>query len=313
MNAFTLRQFEYLVAAADGGSLRSAALRCNATESSVSTAMSALEAALDAQLLIRRRAHGVSLTPIGDQVVGIARRMLDLADDVKGAVDAELGVVSGPLVIACLTSFSAQLLPLIAEDFAEHFPQIRLQFVEGLAPDIQDMLRTGEADVAVMFAFQMEPGIDHVHVAHVEPRAMLPSGHTLAGREVVSLADLRATPLISLSKRASTGILEVLMGELHIEQSSSWKFSSPETVRAMVRAGFGYSVTIDGPPSLVVPDPGIHYARIAEPIPSTSIALARLRGAASNARVRVLREFLERMLARDDGGAASGNHEEESH
>lgn len=311
MNAFTLRQLEYLVAAAEGGSLRVAATRCNSSESSVSTAISVMEAAAGAQLLIRRRAHGVSPTATGNQVVEIARQMLRLADDLRAAVDAERGILSGRLAVGCLSTFSAQLLPLIAAHFADHFPQVELRLVEGSAPDLQQMLRSGEVDVAVLLAFHTEHAIHSTHLTPVHPRIMISRDHALAHEDSVSLLAMGSTPLIVLSRPASTGLLESFMEEAGIGPSPRWTFSNPETVRAMVERGFGYSVTIDGPPPLVRHDEGIVFKRIEEHIPSTSVVLARLQRARANARIHELRDFLEETLARG-GVCADGEHPDAS-
>ena len=59
---FTLRQLQYFVAAAEAGSVADAALDIPVSQSSVSAAISQLEAALGVQLLIRHHAQGISPT-----------------------------------------------------------------------------------------------------------------------------------------------------------------------------------------------------------------------------------------------------------
>ena len=75
---FTLRQLQYFVAAAEAGSVTDAALNIPVSQSSVSAAISQLEAALGVQLLIRHHAQGIS--PTAEGYIGNITMILDLAD-----------------------------------------------------------------------------------------------------------------------------------------------------------------------------------------------------------------------------------------
>ena len=75
-----LRQLEYLVAVADALNFRRAAEKTNATQPTLSEQLKALECRLGVQLVERTRTR-VILTPIGTQIVGIARRMLADAEE----------------------------------------------------------------------------------------------------------------------------------------------------------------------------------------------------------------------------------------
>ena len=75
-----LRQLEYLVAVADTLHFRRAAERANTTQPNVSEQLKALEERLGARLVERSRSR-VLLTPLGAQIVDVARRMLrDLSE-----------------------------------------------------------------------------------------------------------------------------------------------------------------------------------------------------------------------------------------
>ena len=66
-----------LVELADTGSVRAAAARLVVTESSVSSALSALSAEVGVPL-VRRHGRGVALTPAGERYAEYARRILGL-------------------------------------------------------------------------------------------------------------------------------------------------------------------------------------------------------------------------------------------
>lgn len=65
MADYTLRQLEYFVAAAEAGSITRAAADVHLSQSAMSTALTDLENALDAQLLVRHHAKGITLTAAG--------------------------------------------------------------------------------------------------------------------------------------------------------------------------------------------------------------------------------------------------------
>lgn len=141
----SLRQLEYFVAAVDTGTVTGAAQRCSASQAAVSAGLNDLEAALGLQVLVRRPAKGVALTSGGERVLPLARRMLADAADLSAAADEEQGRVSGVLRIACTVALSPRVLPTIAEEFSRRYPQVQLEFADGLATEMQDLraLRRG--------------------------------------------------------------------------------------------------------------------------------------------------------------------------
>ncbi|MDN5874647.1 MAG: LysR family transcriptional regulator, partial [Sinobacteraceae bacterium] len=62
---FTLKQLRYFLAVAEHGSVTAAAEALYVSQPGVSAAVTQLEQFLDVQLLVRRKARGVELTPAG--------------------------------------------------------------------------------------------------------------------------------------------------------------------------------------------------------------------------------------------------------
>lgn len=72
----TLKQCQYVLAAAETGSITSAAERVQISQPSVSAAISALEAEFGVLLFRRNPPHGVSLTPTGARLMPELRTIL---------------------------------------------------------------------------------------------------------------------------------------------------------------------------------------------------------------------------------------------
>ena len=74
--AFTMNQLAAFVAVAEAGTISGAAERLHVSPSALSAAVTELERALQTQLLHRRKAKGVSLSPAGEVVLPRARHLL---------------------------------------------------------------------------------------------------------------------------------------------------------------------------------------------------------------------------------------------
>lgn len=75
----------------------------------------------------------------------------------------------------------------------------------------------------------------------IQVKVALPPTHPLATRPSISLSELANEPAITPEGPALEAMLAV-MREAGVEPKIRWTFASPETIRAMVARGFGYSL-----------------------------------------------------------------------
>ncbi|WP_084620715.1 LysR substrate-binding domain-containing protein [Agromyces italicus] len=289
MNGVTLRQLEYFVAAADAGTVSAAAERCSASQAAVSTALGELERSLGLQLLVRRPAKGVVLTRSGERMLPVARRILDDATELVQLAGAEHDEVAGPLRIACTVALSPRLLPSLAAAFSDRHPRVELDLADGLASEVQDLVRTGAADAALLYRRQLSPGFDARTIRSLAPYAVLPEAHPLAGADDVALAELADERLILVQAAGSRGVIEALIEEAGIVPRAGWAFTNPETVRAMVARGLGYSV-FSGRPRGTQSFDGRHvaYVRVRDAVKPNDVVLALTHGQRRTARLDAL-------------------------
>ena len=83
--------------------------------------------------------------------------------------------------------------------FIEAFPQVKFQLVESWDPDLVEMLRREELDVALLCMEDLEQYSDQfvIHPILKEHMcAVMSKGHPLAGRESIALEELRGERLI---------------------------------------------------------------------------------------------------------------------
>src|SRR6202034_1377508 len=118
--AMTLTQLNAFVLVARLGSVRAAAGALNVSESAVSQAITALRQDLGDQLISRSQA-GMTLTPGGTRLVGIASQIVMLGADAHAAVRAAQGAPEQLRVVATSTFAEFVAGPLI-EAFTRRFP-----------------------------------------------------------------------------------------------------------------------------------------------------------------------------------------------
>src|SRR5919197_1280336 len=135
LEELSLRQLSYFVAVADAGTMTRAAAVLHVSQSAVSLALADLERQLGVQLMLRRRARGLTLTAAGRELIGPARTLLRLAEELR-ADAGELGTaLHGRLVIGCFQTIGPFIMPTLLASFAAAHPGVELDFVEGSLVD----------------------------------------------------------------------------------------------------------------------------------------------------------------------------------
>ena len=116
----------------------------------MSDAITELEAATRERLCVRRRAHGLTLTPAGQQLMAHARRVLAEAEELQRSIGGA-GQLSGPVVIGCYPTLAPTILPPLLQDFAALHPEIELSIREATQDQLANELRSGRIDVAFVY------------------------------------------------------------------------------------------------------------------------------------------------------------------
>ena len=141
-----LEQLEYLIAAAETGSLCAAARRLKVTQPAVSTGIRALEKEVGISL-VKRGNSGVQLTPLGLMVCSHARKILELAGGILDlGTTADAG---GSLVVCAQPLLSFYLTSIIVLPFRKLFPEIEVSVRNVPSANIIDELRNGHSSIAL--------------------------------------------------------------------------------------------------------------------------------------------------------------------
>ncbi len=144
MRNLDLAALRSFVTVADAGGVTRAANLLNLTQSAVSMQMKRLETALDVALL-DRGARRVTPTAAGEQLLGYARRMLDLNDRaVSRLTDTAF---EGTLLLGVPHDIVYPHIPTVLQRFNAEFPRMRVNLISSFTTRLKELFARGEADV----------------------------------------------------------------------------------------------------------------------------------------------------------------------
>ncbi len=238
----TLRQLEYLLAVADTGHFGRAAERVHVTQPTLSEQLRALEERLGAQLVERSRSN-VLVTPLGFEVVEIARRILRDAQRIRD-ITGQLGAGMGGIVRLGLPStIGPYLLPRVVPHLHALYPHLKLYVREDLPHVLPRGLAEGLHDVIVTPLPVSQSGLEEAVLFEEPLHLAVPLDHELAQLERITIRDLEGVDLLALGPGHQ---LRDLVVNLAAESGANIRFdyegTSLDTLREMMATGLGVSL-----------------------------------------------------------------------
>ncbi|MFX0544247.1 LysR family transcriptional regulator [Roseovarius sp. S1116L3] len=148
----TLRSF---VAVADQGGVTRAAQILNLTQSAVSMQLKRLEDLLGLGLL-DRSGRRIALTPAGEQMLGYARRLVALNDEVVGRLTDQ--VWEGEITFGVPHDIIHPVIPRVLKQFNAAFPRVRVHLSSLYSSLLMESHGKGEIDLILTTETVLGPG-----------------------------------------------------------------------------------------------------------------------------------------------------------
>ncbi|WP_133622342.1 MULTISPECIES: LysR family transcriptional regulator [Erwinia] len=271
-----LRYLRYFVAVAETRHFTKAAELLNISQPPLSQQIKKLEEEIGTPLL-KRLTRGVELTDAGEAFYQDARQILELS---ANALEKAKGIargISGQLSIgfASSTAFHPQIFRLLRR-FQDSFPAITLLPREENMATLMHELQEGLLDAAfVRLPCESSKAFNLKMIASEKMALVLPQGHRLADTPRLSLAALRAEPLVLFPREVAPSLYEVIISAcLRAGFQPDSVQQSPQISSAinMVAAGFGITIIPDSLRSIQLP--GVSFHQIEDAALSSDIALA---------------------------------------
>ena len=296
--SITLTQLTYFAECAKTLNMTTASQELHIAQSAVSTAINQLEKALGAQLFIRQHSKGLVLTPAGESLLHETRQIFGLITDAVETIQAGQTEIRGTIVLACFKTFAPFLLPQLLGRLQAAHPELTVDVVEGDHEECLAALRSGRAEIALNYDLTDSDGIDDELVGEVRPHIIVGTGHPLASRAEVALAELADDPLVLLDLPDSRDYFLNILRAAGITPRVKHRSSSYETVRSMVAMGLGYSI-LNQRPRIQETYTGERTAilEITDPAPSLHVVASTLAKAGSTAKARAVTDTAREILA----------------
>ena len=186
-----MHQVRYFLAVARASNFTRAAEECNVAQPSLTRAIKLLEGELGGDLFRRARPHAM-LTPLGERMYPLLKQCYDSAQRARALASMIHDGEIGALKLAVSSSIELGLILPHVNALREHFQDVEFKILRGTGPQLVEMLKAGEAEIAV--AASIKPAWDRLDTwkLYEEPFDLVfGRGHRLGDKEAIEVGDLK--------------------------------------------------------------------------------------------------------------------------
>lgn len=272
----TLRQIEGFLAAADELSFSRAAQKLHVSQSAFSQQMREMEGALGVRLF-DRTTRKVALTASGNVLMHKMRDGLLAIEDACRDALAMSRLERGHVSIGTLPSLAGGWVTQALGDLRQSHPAITVTLEEGHNPDLIAMVLQAKVEFAVCAQASGDSELLFEPLFTEEVVAVVPDGHLLASKPLLTWKALQGLPLITMTHHSSTRIsVDRALRANDIADNPAYEVGGLATALSMVRAGLGVALM---PLTAVLTTnyQGLAICRLTDPKAIRRIAICRRR------------------------------------
>ncbi|HDS1738121.1 TPA: LysR family transcriptional regulator [Pseudomonas putida] len=238
MNVKQLRAF---VSVAKYQSFAQASEHLHVSQPALSLTIKALEENLGGALLTRTT-RSVSLTPEGEVLLPLARRLLADWDDTEEMLRQRFTLQLGRVSVAAMPSFAGNLLPQSLKVFRQRYPRVNVTVHDVINEQVLELVRHRRVELGIGFEPDNLDGL-RFHPLYLDRFvAVVPADSPLAGQAQVSWKALLAEDFIALQRPSAVRLLlEQHVASGHGKLTVAFESHQLSTVGRMVANGLGVS------------------------------------------------------------------------
>lgn len=246
-----LKQLEYFVRVAELGSFTRASIALDIAQPALSRQIRLLEVELR-QNLLTRNGRGAIPTEAGKLLLKHGRGILHQVEVAREELGAARGALAGRVSIGLPPSLSKLITVPLTQAFRQQLPLAQLTLTEGFSMLMQEGLRVGNLDLAVLYNSERSPELETITLRTEELVLISPKTATRGGpatksssgkRQPIALAEVATLPLILPSRPNAFRILiEGEMIAIGCKPQVALEVDGLNAILSLVREGMGHAV-----------------------------------------------------------------------
>ena len=168
------------------------------SQSGVSRHIRELEEELGIELFIRYGKRLLGMTEPGKELLVIAERILNDANNIRKLASTFANRESGRLLVATTHTQARYALPRVVKAFREQFPLVQLELRQGSPEEIVRLVQTGEVDIGISSEqLDKSEGVVAFPYYRWHHNIVVPEQHPLTAERELTLAALAHWPIIT--------------------------------------------------------------------------------------------------------------------
>jgi LysR family cys regulon transcriptional activator len=240
-----LHQLRYLIAVVENGlNITAAAQRLHTSQPGVSKQLKLLEDELGFQLFVREGRALARLTPIGEQVVERAQRILGEIKSIKRLSDDLRNEAGGTLSIGTTHTQARYVLPEVIRAFRARYPAVQLHLHQGTSEQIAALMERDQIDFAIATgSHELFPDTTLLPLYRWHRTVAVPRGHPLTREKRLTLKALAQYPIVTYSFSFSgPSSLNQIFAAAGLEPDVALTARDADVIKTYVRLGLGVGI-----------------------------------------------------------------------
>ena len=288
----TVKQIRAFLAVAQSLSFAVACERLHLSQSALSLTIKALEESLGGRLF-SRTTRNVALTPEGESLLPLARRLIADWDNAEDEMRQRFTLQRGRVTLAAMPSFAGNLLPPILKTFRARYPKVNVTVNDVINEQVLEMVRDRQVELGVAFEPMQSSSLQFTALYVNRFVAVVPSDSPLAGLSEIDWNTLLEQPFITLQRPSTVRVM--LEEHLQARQTRlpvAFESHQLATVGRMVASGLGVSAV----PALCAEqmrELGAHCITLGEPVVERAIGILTKPGHELSAAAQALFDILK--------------------
>lgn len=237
-----LKQLQTLLMIAECGSASKASQLLNVVQPAISRQMRLLEEELGTRLFERGR-NGMDLTESGHMLVERARRVMRELEEARAEIHPAHGAVAGIVNVGMPSSTCDLLAGELVSIIKRHHPQIRMRMHSGYGGPLQNAIRSGDLEIAIVNDPKPTPLIEAHFILHERLFVVGPPQSGLRLDSPQPLIALRGQPMVlPVGPHAMRAMIEQACVLEDVELDVVAEVNAMDVQKSLVLHGVGWTV-----------------------------------------------------------------------